>query len=158
MRFYGIEMKGKFVLQKVSSLPVFDAERDEGRVLYNTTDKKVYSGSDTEWVTVGTGAMEWNIVNGNVTAEEGMGYLVGTTGGARTVTLPASPEDGDSVGVKDYQGNAKTNNITINGNGNNVEGGASLVINIDNNGVLLVYAGAAGWVKVYEAYGYAVYA
>lgn len=49
MRFHKIEMVGRFNLQKVSTLPVFDASRDEGRLVYNLEDENVYQGSSEEW-------------------------------------------------------------------------------------------------------------
>jgi hypothetical protein len=47
MKFHGIECIGKFVLQKESGPPSFDASRDEGRLLYNTTTKKIHYGTNT---------------------------------------------------------------------------------------------------------------
>lgn len=51
MEFYGIECKGEFNLQKVDELPSFDSSRDEGRLVYNTQDGKLYVGNDVdgEW-------------------------------------------------------------------------------------------------------------
>ncbi len=48
MKFHGIECIGKFVLQKESGPPSFDASRDEGRLLYNTTTKKIHVGTNTD--------------------------------------------------------------------------------------------------------------
>jgi hypothetical protein len=49
MKFYGIEMKGIFKAEIMSSLPVFDAE-DSGRVVYLSTNKKIYLNNGTEYV------------------------------------------------------------------------------------------------------------
>lgn len=51
MEYYGIECKGEFNLQRVSELPSFDSSRDEGRLVYNTQDGKLYVGNDVdgEW-------------------------------------------------------------------------------------------------------------
>jgi hypothetical protein len=64
--------------------------------------------------------------------------LVSTTGGTVTVTLPASPVAGQVYYIKDT-GNALTNNITIAGNGNNIDGAATATINTDFGAVQLVY-------------------
>jgi len=36
-------------VEQVSSLPSFDVSRDQGRVLYLTSTKEFYGGTDTEW-------------------------------------------------------------------------------------------------------------
>jgi hypothetical protein len=53
-----------------------------------------------------------------------VGYFVDTTSGAITVTLPATPSAGDIVGLVDYAGTFDTNALTIDGNGEDIEGGA----------------------------------
>jgi len=45
-KFHGIQMVGKFISQKLSSLPTYTAN-DEGRLIYNTTNKKIYIGDDS---------------------------------------------------------------------------------------------------------------
>ena len=49
MKFHGIEMEGEFKIQKVNSLPSYDFDRDEGRLVYNLTDKKFYYGDNAKW-------------------------------------------------------------------------------------------------------------
>jgi len=51
---------------------------------------------------------------------------------AFTLTLPASPILGEKHTIKDYKGFAGTNNLTISGNGNNIEqfGGGSLMTSL----------------------------
>jgi len=60
MKFYGIECKGKFTLQKLTSLPIFDDIRDEGRLVYNESDNKIYYGTSSAWEEV---TIESNAVN-----------------------------------------------------------------------------------------------
>ncbi len=67
---------------------------------------------------------------------------VGLTGAATTVTLPASPTSGDTYMVKDENGGAATRNITIAGNGKNIDGAASLVIAANFASRKVVYTGA----------------
>jgi hypothetical protein len=94
------------------------------------------------------GGMSWEIVSSATTAEASKGYLVNVSSSALTITLPASPSEGDSVGICDYKGNAVTNNITIARNSLNILGSAEdLVIDIDNGSVVLTYSDATeGWV------------
>lgn len=50
MRFYGIEMMGRFTLQKVNALPTpFTEDRDRGRLLYNRNDHSLYLGEEDDW-------------------------------------------------------------------------------------------------------------
>jgi hypothetical protein len=48
-----------------------------------------------------------------LTAVAGRGYFIDTTSGAQTITLPASPNVGDVVVLKDYARTWATNNVTI---------------------------------------------
>ena len=48
-----------------------------------------------------------------LTAIAGRGYFINTTGGDVTVTLPASPNAGDVVVLKDYARTWATNNVTL---------------------------------------------
>jgi hypothetical protein len=65
---------------------------------------------------------------------------VTSTAAARTVTLPATvPDSGWTLIVKDESGGAATNNITVAGNGHNIDASASLNITT-NYGVLRIYS------------------
>lgn len=56
-------------------------------------------------------------------------YIAVTTLAAPfTITLPASPTVGDTYEIKDATGNAATNNLTINGNGANIDGAANFLM------------------------------
>lgn len=59
--------------------------------------------------------------NADFTAAAGGAYLVNTSAGAVTVTLPAAPADGAIVTIKDSTGSFATNNVTVAGAGSNVE-------------------------------------
>ena len=157
MKFYSIEMEGYLILEKVASLPVFNSVTDEGRILYSIADQGIFIGTSEKWTQAG-GGMQWEKISNNTTAEIGVGYLVDSSVTAITITLPDNPDEGNSIGIKDATGNASTNNININGNGNNVEGGATFNVEIDFNGFILVFVDSIiGWVKTSETHGYAVY-
>ena len=81
------------------------------------------------------------------TATSGDGFFVNTTGGAVTVTLPASPSAGDIVAIKDYAGTSGCNSITIARNGSKIRGECSCTtINKTNAGAQLIYInGTEGW-------------
>jgi hypothetical protein len=98
------------------------------------------------------GAVNWDttIRTSGFTAVSGIGYFCNTTGGAFTVTLPASPSFGDVVGIKDAGSYAATNPITIAGNGSNIENNASnAFINVHGASTTLVYVNvSSGWLVV----------
>jgi len=65
-----------------------------------------------------------------------------TVGGATTVTLPANPDNGREVKIKDAKGDAATNNITIQGaSAATIDGGATLVISANYGSVVLSFNG-----------------
>jgi hypothetical protein len=96
-----------------------------------------------------TGTVDWqtSIKTTGFTAVSGEGYFCNTTGGAFTVTLPASPSVGDIVGVKDYANTFDTNNLTLGRNGSNIGGAADdATLQTEGLAVTLVYADATkGW-------------
>lgn len=86
--------------------------------------------------------------SGNILSYEGA--LV-NTGTAVTLTLPASPKVGDTIGISDSTGAADTNPITIAGNGNNIMGGASLSVDVSFAAFMLVYNGSQWIIETYLA-------
>ncbi|MDX1532661.1 MAG: pyocin knob domain-containing protein [Nitrosopumilaceae archaeon] len=100
----------------------------------------------------GGGGITWSIVSVNTNAAPDNGYLVDCSGGPITITLPASPSEGDTIGISDFTKNSETNNITLARNGNNIVGLAEdLIININGAGFDLVYTDASvGWEIVSE--------
>lgn len=67
-------------------------------------------------------------------------YLVcgDTTGGSFTVNLPATPTAGDSYAIKKM---VAANTLTFSGNGNNIDGAASLAITTQYTSVTVMYNG-----------------
>jgi hypothetical protein len=78
----------------------------------------------------------------NYTAAINEGVLTDTSGGAFTVTLPASPITGAVVVVSDAGGDWGANNLTIARNGSTIGGAAEdLVCDISGVSVQLIYDG-----------------
>jgi len=63
----------------------------------------------------------------------------GTPGSPITITLPTAPVQNQYYVIKDGTGNSVTNNITIDGNGNNIDGAGTHVINTAFASVTLTY-------------------
>lgn len=131
----------------------YNATKFIGLDYYNTDRQalEVYGGTTEGWIDTsgktlrrtapGTGAYPYT------TAAADQLISVTDTSSPRTINLPASGTDrfaGRNVFIKDESCNAATNNITVSGNGWNIEGSASKVINT-NCGSLHVYAGASQW-------------
>ena len=87
------------------------------------------------------------IVSSNTTMEAGKGYFVDSSGGTKTMTLPASPSLGDAVAVVSLDGS--TNAVTIARNSSNIEGFTNdLLLDTSYNSVTLVYTDSSnGWVR-----------
>jgi hypothetical protein len=89
-----------------------------------------------------SGGISYVVKTANYTALNKQGVLADTTGGAFTVTLPASPVAGDQVVVADSGGVWGTNNLTIGRNGSTIADSATdLVCDISSISVQLVYSG-----------------
>ena len=102
-----------------------------------------------------TGTVDWDTTKKTTgfTAVNGVGYFCDTTGGAFTMTLPATPSAGDIVALKDYANTFDTNNLTIGRNGSNINGSANnAVINVQGQALTLIYIDATqGWSAIYGA-------
>ena len=74
---------------------------------------------------------------------------VDTSSSPVTVTLPSTPTAGRVFKIKDSSGNANVNNVTIVGNGNNIDGKTSSVISVQYGNLDLVYSGQ--WLISYSS-------
>ena len=91
---------------------------------------------------------KWRAISSAETVQPGAQILADTSGGALTITLPASPELGDEVSFIDSDYTFDTNALTVGRNSSNIAGAASdLVVNTEGAGFTLVYSGDAtvGW-------------
>jgi hypothetical protein len=86
-------------------------------------------------------------ISSNTTAVASRYYMVNTSGGAITLTLPASPTMGDTVRVLDATSSFGTNNLTIGRNTNKIQGDAAdMTVSTTDAAFDLVYYNATyGW-------------
>ena len=90
----------------------------------------------------------WRQITSTATVQPGSAILANTSGGAFTITLPASPAQGDTVSFIDQGYDFNTNALTIGRNSSNIANAAAdLVVNTQGAGFSLVYSGDAttGW-------------
>ena len=139
-----------------------DYKAADGGNIINQCGASITLGANNDFIKLGTGAgfsggigtVRWETTaqTGNLSATAGRGYFMNTTSGALTLTLPASPNAGDIVAVKDYANTFDTNNLTIARNGSNIGGAASdSVLSTEGTSITLVYVDATkGWLVVQE--------
>lgn len=98
------------------------------------------NGTGVYWSSA-SGVEAWQSVSNTYTATAGNRLLVDTSGGAFTITLPATPSSGDTVELVDAA-EWGVNNLTVARNGSTIEGYSDDLL-ITNTGVtvLLIYNG-----------------
>jgi len=95
----------------------------------------------------GAPAVTNTAISANTTLTAGIRYFVDTST-ARTLTLPASPTQGNEIQIIDSSGTAATNKITVNPNSGKINGVATdLIIDVNGAAATLIYTGSSwGWV------------
>jgi hypothetical protein len=100
---------------------------------------------------------DYRLLSASANAVTGDKVAADTTSAAWTLTLPATPSNGDTVTVLDYAGTFDTDNLTIARNGSNIESLAEdMVCEVEDAAFTLVYVGSTiGW-KVVPFQGTAI--
>ena len=90
---------------------------------------------------------KWRTLTAAETIQAGAKLFIDTTGGAFTVTLPASPAVGDEVHFIDSRFNFDTAALTVGRNSSKIANATSdLVVNTEGAGFGLVFSGSnVGW-------------
>lgn len=133
------------ILGNGTSAPLFVAPGTTGNVL---------TSNGTTWTSavLPAGGLTYVYKTSTYTTQDKEGVLADTSGGAFTVTLPASPSTGAQVVVADAGASWGTNNLTVGRNGSTIGGLAeNLVCDITGASVQLVYDGST-W-EVYAQIG-----
>jgi hypothetical protein len=69
-------------------------------------------------------------------------YYVGVNGTGITINLPVSPITGKQYVIKDESGTAYTNHITLSGNGNTIDGSATLTMAANYMSLQVIWTGS----------------
>jgi hypothetical protein len=78
---------------------------------------------------------------GTYTSFDEQEIFADTSSGVVTIDLPAAPTLGHRLRFIDHDGSWNTTNATVNGNGNNINGSATLVLNVADAWVEVVFNG-----------------
>jgi hypothetical protein len=114
----------------------------------NTAQFEGYNGS--LWGAIG-GASEWISVVSNYTASSGDAIIADTSAGTFTITLPATPAEGDYIIILDGD-DWSTTNLTVARNGSTIDSLAeNLIVDVGKIKIEFVYDGTT-W-KVYTNIG-----
>jgi hypothetical protein len=147
-----------------------DVFSDDKFVLYDETDSSKNLVFQLSGITTGTtrtltapdrngrvSVSDYRLLSVNANAVTGDKVAADTTSAAWTLTLPATPSNGDTITVLDYAGTFDTNNLTIARNGSNIESLAeNMVCEVEDAAFTLVFVGSTvGW-KVVPLSGTAI--
>ena len=116
----------------------YDATTDELQVFNKSLNKNVpIHGVDTNYYTV----------TSNTTVTSWSTVMVDTLGGTFTVTLPASPVQGDRIRFIDYKKNCDTAALTIGRNGKPIMGdSADMTVSTEGAAFeLMFWDNTSGW-------------
>ena len=190
MKFHNIRMVGPFNNEHLSSLPVFDASKDQGRMVW-LEDGSLWYGEIDRWVKILAGdggggtihndldgrsdndchpvsaitgleealryaGMRWELIdNQSWNIQDHVGYLVDTTSGAVTATLPSvsgtapSASLGMVTEIVDMAGSFDSNKVTVITPDNELIMGLNEPLEIDTEwaSATLVYSDQThGWI------------
>ena len=117
-----------------------------GMLRFNTGSNGFEGYNGSQWTGIG-GGNPWVAKTSGYTAVAGDRLLVDTSGGAITITLPASPSMGDQVTFIDLDGTFDSNNLTVARNGQAIMAlGQDMTVQLKNAAFALVFTdGTNGW-------------
>ena len=109
----------------------------------NATANAVFTGPVDFTQAVLKGVNKWQVVGSDTNLQSNRNYFANTRSASLTLTLPISANVGDTIVVQDSEGFASSNNITINRNGNLIDGSArNAILNVDRDGIALTFESA----------------
>ena len=152
-----LSINGTAVTSNAAELNILDGKSfvDEDDMSSNSATAIASQQSIKAYVDSTTSDINYNLTKtANYTAVAGDRILCDTSGGAFTITLPASPNAGDKVHVLDAAASFDNNNLTIARNSKKIQGAtADLTITTENTGIGLVfYNDTHGWRILVDAY------
>lgn len=141
------DLTGKAIFNAITSVNVSDP--GQAIIYYDqTTNKLLVSENGGAYVDlVGGGDTVRNITSSYAVIPTDNVISVNAISGPIIITLESSPLISRSVAVKDANGLASTYNITINGNGHNIDGASNSIITQAYGSIDLIFNGSK-WVSI----------
>ena len=111
-------------------------------MLYKSAGDKFLFNKDIETSGSVTGSnTTFDIVSANATVAKNTRNACDVSSAAFTLTLPTVPGTGDFVEIRQIAGDFSVNNLTVAGNGNNINGDTTLIVDVAYAQLALVYNG-----------------
>jgi len=111
-------------------------------LLYKSSDDKFLFNKDIETTGTVTGSnTTFDILSTATTVAKNTRNACDVSSAAFTMTLPSSAQTGDFVEIRQIAGDFSVNNLTVAGNGNNINGDTSLIVDVAYAQLALVYNG-----------------
>ncbi len=102
---------------------------------------------------VNKAVVDWALVTASRSVDVGTGWYCDTTGGAFTLTFPASPVSGNSIYLLEVGGVADQYPVTVDGNGNDIMGDSTFELDTNNTGLQFTFVDSTyGW-RVFDTFG-----
>jgi hypothetical protein len=112
-------------------------------MLYKSAGDKFLFNKDIETTGTVTGSnTTFDIVSSATTVAKNTRNACDVSSAAFTMTLPSVASTGDFVEIRQIAGDFSVNNLTVAGNGNNINGDTSLIVDVAYAQVALVYNGS----------------
>lgn len=98
----------------------------------------------------GTAGVVNRTLTSSTTINAGERIFANASAGGFTITLPATPVEGDTIQIIDVAGIFATNNVVVGRNGEKIQNIAEdLTLNLNNAAITMIYSGSTfGWVFV----------
>ena len=111
-------------------------------MLYKSAGDKFLFNKDIETTGTVTGSnTTFDIVSSNATVAKNTRNACDVSSAAFTLTLPTVPGTGDFVEIRQIAGDFSVNNLTVAGNGKNINGDTTLIVDVAYAQLALVYNG-----------------
>ncbi len=134
-----VKVQNGYELEELHNVNITSPQNNDIIVYNSVSGMWVNTPAQSGWVSIA--------VSTNTTLEKDTNYFVNTSAGSVTLTLPASPSQGDELHVFDETGNASINNIIVTSASEKIAGVAqNLEIDVDYAAVVIVYVSTTyGW-------------
>lgn len=134
-------LTGKQVFNAITSSNVSDA--GQAIIYYDqTTNKLLVSENGGAYVDLIGGSSVTIVTTNYSVAADDETISINTISVPITITLPSSTTTGRKISIKDANGSAAAHNITISGNGHNIDGASTFVLTINYENITVIFNGS----------------